>query len=89
LKKLIADRYRGVDVASVESRPDSRARRAVLAEDLTDTGAGGDEELVAAAQRVLAEVEEHDPEVGAVIGVDLVLQGWASACLRCNPEHPC
>jgi predicted alpha/beta-fold hydrolase len=22
-------------------------------------------------------------------GHALVLQGWASACLRCNPEHPC
>lgn len=71
LKKLISDRYRRVDVAPVENKPDSQARRAVLAEDLTEIGAGGDAELVAAARRVLVAVDEHDPEVGVVIGVDI------------------
>jgi hypothetical protein len=72
LKKLIADRYKQVDVSLVEDAPESQARRAVVAEDLTKAGAGSDEELVVVAQRVLEVVAEHDPEVGAVIGLDVV-----------------
>jgi len=71
LKKLITDRYAQVDVTALEKRPESVAKRESLGEDLRDAGAGADEELVAAAQRVLAAVDEHDPEVAAVIGVDI------------------
>jgi hypothetical protein len=71
LKKLIIGRYAEVDVTAVEKKPESVAKRDSLAEDLAEAGAGSDEELVAAAQRVLAAVGEHDPGVGAVIGVDI------------------
>jgi hypothetical protein len=71
LKKLITDRYTHIDVTALESKPESKAKRDSLGEDLQDAGVDGDAELVAAAQRVLAAVDEHDPEVGAVIGVDI------------------
>lgn len=80
LKNLITCRYDGVDVTPVENRPDSTAKRDSLAEDLQDAGAGGDADVVAAAQRVLAAVAEHAPEVGSVIGVDLV--GLSAANVR-------
>jgi len=72
LKKLVTDRYAHVDVSAVENKPESVAKRDSLAEDLQDAGAGSDEELVTAAQRVLAAVAEHAPKVGSVIGVDVV-----------------
>jgi hypothetical protein len=80
LKRLIADRYADVDVTPVQTRPGSTAKRDSLAEDLHDAGAGVDEELVAAAQRVLTVVAEHAPAVGSVIGVDVV--GLSAANLR-------
>jgi hypothetical protein len=71
LKRLIIDQYR-LDVGPLEQKPDSRSKRESLAEDLAAVGAGGDAELVAVARRVIDAVCEHDPEVGSVIGVDLV-----------------
>ena len=71
LKALIIGRYGQVDVGAVEKRPESAAKRESLAEDLREASAGADEELVAAAQEVLAAVVEHEPEVGRVIGVDI------------------
>jgi hypothetical protein len=72
--------YGGVDVTAVENRPEPTAKRDSLAEDLQDAGAGGDAEVVAAAQRVLAAVADHVPEVGSVIGVDVV--GLSAANVR-------
>ncbi|MGH3687729.1 MAG: hypothetical protein ACRDRU_22695 [Pseudonocardiaceae bacterium] len=71
LKRLIIDQYR-LDVGPLEQKPDSRSKRESLAEGLAAVGAGGDAELVAVARRVIDAVCEHDPEVGSVIGVDLV-----------------
>jgi len=50
-----------MDVTAVENRPESPAKRDSLAEDLQDAGAGGDAEVAAAAQRVLASVADHVP----------------------------
>lgn len=71
MKRLIVDQYR-LDVGPLEQKPDSRSKRESLAEDLAAVGAGGDAELVTVARRVIDAVCEHDPEVGSVIGVDLV-----------------
>ncbi|GAB2661831.1 hypothetical protein [Nocardia goodfellowii] len=71
LKQILASRYPGVDVSGVERRPDSEAKRDSLAEDLTDAGAGADEELGEAAQRLIDTVGEHTPEVFERIGMDL------------------
>ncbi|WP_280406301.1 hypothetical protein [Nocardia brasiliensis] len=71
LKNLILRRYRGVDVAAVERRPDSEARRAVLVQELTEAGAGADTELLLAARTVIAMVRAHEADLGAAVGVDL------------------
>ncbi|MFD7161164.1 hypothetical protein ACFV9C_41725 [Kribbella sp. NPDC059898] len=69
LKTLIAGRYRDVDVAVLERRPDSVAKMESLAEDLEEAGAAGDTELAAAAAVVLEAVQLHHPQ--AVVGVDV------------------
>jgi len=71
LKRLVTDRYAAVDVGGVERRPDSAAKRASLAEDLTAEGAGDDADLLAAARAVLAAVREHGGGAAEVVGVDL------------------
>jgi hypothetical protein len=71
LKRLITDRYQGVDPSGVENKPTSEAKRASLEEDLVDAGAGEDAELLAAAQKLIEVVRTADPAAGAAIGVDL------------------
>lgn len=71
LKRLIERKYGGVDVAPVEKRPDSEAKRQSLAEDLADAGAADDSDLLEAAHRLIAEVRAHDPGAGPALGVDL------------------
>ncbi|MEV0299177.1 hypothetical protein [Nocardia sp. NPDC050710] len=71
LKRLIARRYGSVDVGGVEHKPNSEARRSVLAEDLAEAGAGADTELLVAAQTLIALVCVHEVRAGAAVGVDL------------------
>lgn len=71
LKALITRRYCGVDVTPVEKKPESEAKRDSLHEDLTEAGAGADEELLVAARRVVDEVRAHDGVVGPIPGIDL------------------
>ncbi|ETZ34503.1 hypothetical protein L839_5644, partial [Mycobacterium avium MAV_120809_2495] len=53
LKRLITDRYKGVDPTGVENKPSSEAKRASLEEDLKDAGAEQDADLLAAAKAVI------------------------------------
>ncbi|WP_406238510.1 hypothetical protein [Nocardia sp. NBC_01009] len=69
VKKLISGRYQSADVAVVEHDPSSGARRAVLAQELSKAGAGEDEELLAAARRLLVVVHQHVPQVEQIVGV--------------------
>ncbi|MEU1527088.1 hypothetical protein ABZ413_33360 [Nocardia rhamnosiphila] len=71
IKQLIARRYASVDVEVVERAPDSFHRRAVLAEELQDAGAGEDEELQTIAGRLLVAVHRHAPAAAGVVGVEL------------------
>jgi hypothetical protein len=71
LKRLIADRYKGVDPTAVENKPSSDAKRASLEEDLKDAGAESDAELLAAAKAVIEAVRADNPQAGEPIGVDL------------------
>ncbi|MEU8382024.1 hypothetical protein [Streptosporangium sp. NPDC048865] len=80
LKRLIRDRYQDVDVAPVERRPESEAKRGSLEEDLDAAGAGADDELLAAARRLVQEVRNHEPAAGAAVGIDL--EGVEAAALR-------
>ncbi|MFB8001522.1 hypothetical protein [Nocardia sp. NPDC056000] len=71
LKGLITSRYRGVDLGTVETKPESLSKRESLAEDLDDAGAGEDLELLAAAQGLIAIVRANAPQTGPAVGVDL------------------
>jgi hypothetical protein len=71
LKGLLARRYRTIDVAPVERKPDSEAKRKSLEEDLADAGADSDTELLDAARRLIEQVQTHTPTAGPAIGVDL------------------
>jgi HEAT repeat protein len=53
LKELVRSRYPKVSVDHLEQAPESKARRAVVEEELTAAGAGKDAELVAAAHRLV------------------------------------
>jgi len=73
LKQLLTGRYRSVqsEVEVVEQQPESPEPRAALAGELRRTGADTDEELLAAAGRMLVEVFHHAPQSAATVGVRL------------------
>jgi hypothetical protein len=71
LKRLIMHRYRHIDVSPVERLPSSEAKRNSLEEDLRETGAGDDAELLSQAKALLDLVAERDPAAGRTVGVDL------------------
>ena len=71
LKGFLARKYPKVGVETVEEKPESEARRAVVAEDLADAGAEKDEELLAAVGQLVEALRTHAPEAGASVGVDL------------------
>ena len=71
LKRMISDRYKGVDPTAVENKPSSEHKRASLEADLKDAGADSDAELLAAAKAVIEAVRADNPHAGDPIGVDL------------------
>ncbi|MFC9897599.1 hypothetical protein ACFVMC_28235 [Nocardia sp. NPDC127579] len=71
LKGLITRRYETVDLGVVESKPELASRRAVLAEELSEAGAGADEELIEAARQLLAAIQDERPEAAEIVGVRL------------------
>ena len=71
LKARIASRYPEVSVEQLEAAPQSKARRAVIEEDLTAAGAETDLDLVAAARELIELVKRDAPAVATAIGVDL------------------
>lgn len=71
MKALVAKKYPSVDLAQIETKPESKAKRDSVAEDLVELGAADDTELIAAARELIAVIEAHAPDAGAAIGVDL------------------
>jgi hypothetical protein len=71
LKALIQRKYAQISLTQLESKPDSKARRAVVEEELTTAGAVHDEELFQHVMTMLNAVEQQAPETAAAIGVDL------------------
>lgn len=69
LKGVITRRHASVDVTVVEADPLAPARRAVLVDALTHSGAGEDSELLAAAGHLWDVVEQRAPRLPEVIGV--------------------
>ena len=78
LKSYLQGKYQAVDVAQLEKQPASPKRRALLEEELGETLAATDGELLAQAQRLLALVTTQAPATAQIIGVDLAdLRGAA------------
>jgi hypothetical protein len=71
LKALILQRYPKASINSLEQAPDSKARRAVLEEDLEKAGAAQDYELVALAKSLLDAIQQNAPTAAGAVGVDL------------------
>src|SRR3954454_5880725 len=71
LKAVLSRRYQHVDVEMLERKPGSDIKRASVAEDLNDAGAGEDRELIELARKLVAVVRENAAEAGAAVGVDL------------------
>ncbi|MEU2038517.1 hypothetical protein [Nocardia niwae] len=71
LRGLLVSGYAAVDVTAVEAEPRSRAARAALASELAGAAAGDDAELLAAARRLLSEMEHAAPGAAESVGVRL------------------
>ena len=71
LKALIQRKFGKVSLDQLEQSPQSKARRAVVEEDLSNMGAGKDDELIAKAKELLDVIERLAPEAAAAIGVNL------------------
>jgi hypothetical protein len=71
LKNLVKKRYPKVSIEQLEQAPESKGRRAVVEEDLTEAGAGQDAELLAAAHKLIELIRQQAPNTAAAIGVDL------------------
>lgn len=71
LKSFILSKYGAASVAALEQKPESEAKRASVAEDLAEAGAGDDEALLDQAKALLDMVKAYERETAATIGVDL------------------
>ena len=71
IKRLIQDKYGQVDLAPVEQKPDSKAKRDSLTEDLEEAGAASDEELRRQAQELAALIERYDAPAAETVGIDI------------------
>ena len=71
LKALIKRKYGHVSIDQLEAEPTSKARRAVVEEDLQKTDAEKDPEVLQQVKALLHAVQSQPPEVVSAIGVDL------------------
>jgi hypothetical protein len=80
LKALIKRKYSTVSIDQLEADPASKARRAVVEEDLQKTEAEKDPEVLQQVKALLDAIQSQPPEVVSAIGVDL--QDITGASLR-------
>jgi hypothetical protein len=73
LRTLMRDRYQRVSttVETLEAQPESAARREVVSEELAQSDAIADEEVIARAKDVLLAVEQRAPEAADEVAIDL------------------
>lgn len=71
VKERIEQRFPSVDLSPVERKPDSASKRASLEEDLADSSAGEDPELLDRIGALIAALESHASAEAAAIGIDL------------------
>jgi hypothetical protein len=74
LKTLIKSKFpqTSSSVDQLEHTPDSKARRAVVEEDLTREGAGHNAEILAQAKVLLDLIAQRAPNTAEVVGVNLM-----------------
>lgn len=70
LKALIKRRYEDVQLEALEKKPMSEAKQSSVSEDLADSGAGDDRELLDLAKVLLDTIKQHEEETASAIGVD-------------------
>lgn len=85
IKQLIQNKYKGVNVAVLESDPASKSRQGVVKEDLEKTEAGQDEQLLLKAKALLEAIEAHAPDVPKTVG--LTLKDIKAASLSAGRIH--
>ena len=71
LKALIQRKYGHASVDALERKPNSETKQLSVREDLTDAGAGTDQELLDRAKALLDAVKTHDLAVAAQLNINL------------------
>jgi hypothetical protein len=71
LKAWLKSHYPRVSIDQLEEQPSSKARQAVVEEDLERAGASKDTDLVRLAQTVVVLIQKQGPDAARSIGVDL------------------
>lgn len=71
IKALIKRKYERVSVDMIEMDPSDVTRQEILSKDLSTTDAARDDEVLTAAQSVIAAVERHAPDAAQEAGIDL------------------
>lgn len=89
IKELIQRKFGHVNVTPLEEKPASKARQAVVQEDLESVGAGQDEELLSKAKALLDAIQTHAPDVPKAVGLDLEdIKGASLTAERILAEGP-
>ena len=71
LKNLIRQKYPDVFIDRLEKNPSSEKQRQAVEEDIQNSGAGKDKDVVIAAQNLIEKLNEISPESLQVYGVNL------------------
>ena len=71
LKSLIRTRYPAVVIDRLEQKPDSERRQGVIEEDLADTDADQDTEILVKAKTILEAVQRLPVQSVPAVGIDL------------------
>ncbi|MGY1984098.1 amino acid adenylation domain-containing protein [Nocardia gipuzkoensis] len=80
VKRLLTERYPGIDIAPLEVHPHSQGERLRFTEDLHRVGADADPALLSATHNLIAILLVHNPAGGAAVDMDL--RRIQSAALR-------
>jgi hypothetical protein len=71
MKALIQRKFGHIDVSLLETNPTSKARQAVVKEDLEQAGAGQDRELLSKVKAFLDTIQAHASDVPGIVGLNL------------------
>jgi hypothetical protein len=71
LKSILAKRFSRVDLTAVERDPMAPEARRAAEQQLRESGASADAELLSQAKALLEEMARNKPDLAGVIGVDL------------------